>query len=218
MLLLSHTPQYYLAFLANSIQRFIISVVVSYLLCDSFPLLVYTLSFHPHITTFPLIAFFNYSQPGGITNINRTAPGGSGNSVRLRVKSIAVRCATASLKSLSPHLMVRQAGAGGGSPHVDVSDATRLTSMALTQAQQPQSKKGISGAGIAAVAVSGPVSDDDIHEGLMSVPCYLSLCLHDLVTTACACATFTVDDHLVRRRSDVIDHICSHVMSCCLSD
>ena len=112
--------------------------------------------------------------------------------------------------------MVRQGG--GGSPHVDVSEATRLTMMALTQAQQPQSKKGISGsgsgAGIAAVSVS---ASDDVNEGLMSVPCYLSLCLHDLVTTACACATFTVDDHLVSSRQNMTTYTLTSSDACMLT-
>ena len=59
-------------------------------------------------------------------------------------------------------------------PHTDLASARAATLRALT-------------------GPPAPATD----AALAAVPCYMSLFVYDWVTAACACATFTTDDHLV---------------------
>jgi len=106
-----------------------------------------------------------------------------GGTARLRVKVVAVRCAAAAVAALAARAATATATATataspGASisidPHTDLAQARAATQRALTTPLPPAT-----------------------DAALAALPCYMALFVYDWVTTACACATFTTDDHLV---------------------
>jgi hypothetical protein len=102
-----------------------------------------------------------------------------GGTARLRVKVVAVRCAAAALAALAARAATTAATAAASpgapiDPPPDLAQARAASERALTSPPPPTT-----------------------DAALAALPCYMALFVYDWVTTACACATFTTDDHLV---------------------
>ena len=80
---------------------------------------------------------------------------------RVRVKCVALRCATTALEGVMHTVS-----------HTDLEKSRLLTQTALSRVS---------------------LSPTDLE--LESLPCYTALFLHDVVSFACACATYSIEDH-----------------------
>ena len=138
--------------------------------------------------------------------------------VRIRVKCVAIQCASESLRELLL-LQGRKREAEGGSGR-STFESGELGSKSLRESKaqgevengDSNSIKGQMCIGLESLSVSPLHSDlgqartstqlalcsnpcvGDLDLFLSEIPCYLSLFMPDLVNAACACATFTVED------------------------
>ena len=139
--------------------------------------------------------------------------------VRVRVKSVAVGCASETIHQLlllkdreeegkgkdeGKGQEAQAQGQGVGVMHRRGTLADEHTDLGLARKSSQQALATVAATGDRSVAETGTGTGVAVSAGagagqgsLSDVPCYLALFMHDVINLACACASFTIDDNRI---------------------